>query len=93
MSAGPLLPPGRADAVQMVAPSPTRQSRVGQRSQAGFFSANVLAAASSRGGPGDRRALSCPLLLIADNALKIQSRICSFQHEYRGIYMVCNDRV
>ena len=89
----PLLLPGQADAMQMQAPSPTHQSCVGQGSQAGFFSANVLTAASTRGSPRDRRVLSCPLPLIADNALKIQSRICSFQHEYRGIYVARNDRV
>lgn len=82
------LLPGRGDPLQMEVPSPARQ-----RSLARVFHTNVLTAASARGSPRAGRAPPCPLLLIADNALKIQSHICSFQHEYRGIYVVYNDRV
>jgi hypothetical protein len=52
----------------------------GPEELARFFSRNVLAAAMARGSPGDHRVLTCSRLLIADNALKIQSHICSFYH-------------
>lgn len=74
---GPFPLPGRVDTLHMEVPSPTCQGCAGQRSLARFFIANVLAAASVRDSPRDHRVLPCPLLLITDNTLKIQSHICS----------------
>lgn len=44
-----------------------------------------------RGAARGTQRSPCPLWLIADHALKMQSRICSLQCEYRGTYVACND--